>query len=125
MIAPVSSRALMVAPVTLLSRRAPQNQVQGVVVNPPRDSRVAVRVEVVTQGEPREQPRAADRDPDPEPYSYESWLFASNLEASKPASNTASPNPRRVAAAYSAQADRQQYGSERTEEAPRYLDVRA
>jgi hypothetical protein len=126
MIASIGSHALTVPPVTALRRRQPSpDEVQGVVVNPPRNSRVAVRVEVVTRGEPQEQPRTAEREPDPKPYSYEGWLFAANLEASKPAQELGAPSPRRAAAAYSAQADWQQQASQSAPEAPQYLDVRA
>jgi hypothetical protein len=129
MIVPISSQALTVPPVTALHARRQaraQEDLQGVVVNPPRDSRVAVRVEVVTHDErPEWQPRAAEREPEPQPYGYEAALFAANVEASRTAAKLGTPDPRRAAAAYTAHAEWQQYGAQNQREAPQLLDVRA
>lgn len=131
MIAPIGSHALFVPPVTAITARRPQPQpeeVQGVVVNPPRDSRVAVRVEVVTQGEGREweQPKAAERDSDPKPYTWEAALMAANVEASRTAQRLGSADARKAVAAYTAAAEWQGYGaSAQQAPAPQLLDVRA
>lgn len=128
MIAPIGSHALIVPAVTSLGPRRPQpEEVQGVVVNPPRDTRVAVRVEVVSHGDEREweQPQAAERDSDPRPYAWESALMAANVEASRTAQKLGAADPRKAVAAYAAQADWQGYAAEAQRPAPQLLDVRA
>jgi hypothetical protein len=131
MIVPIGSSALAVPPVTAITTRRPaRDQVQAVVVSPPRESRVAVRVEVVSQDERGDwqQPaaaRASERDSEPQPYAYEAALFAANLEASRTAQKLGSADSRRAAAAYSAQSEWRQYGAMNQSEAPQLLDVRA
>jgi hypothetical protein len=126
MIVSVGSHALTVPPHTSFgTRRLPPDEVQGVIVNPPRDSRVAVRVEVVTEDEPRQQPRAAEREPLPQAYAFEAALLAANLEASQAASKLGTSDARRATAAYSAHADWRRYDVPGQRDAPKFLDVRA
>lgn len=98
---------------------------QGVVVNPPRDSRVAVRVEIVT--EPRDAlPPTASEDAisAPPPPAYEPWrdlswfttAYASAAADVQPlaaaAARFGAPDGQYAASAYRAQADwRQSSGS--------------
>lgn len=131
MIGPVGSHALAIPGITAITPRRPQpEEVQGVVVNPPRDSRVAVRVEVVSsgsEGRAWQQPSAAERDSDPQPYAWEAALMAANVEASRTAQKLGSADPRKAVAAYAAHADWQGYASTSTSPrpAPQLLDVRA
>jgi hypothetical protein len=125
MIVPFGSQT---SPITAIAavgtRRPPPDEVQGVIVAPPRDSRVEVRVEVVTQEEPRQQPRAAEQ---LVPASYEAALYVANLEASKAATQMGAPDLKRAAAAYNAHSEFRGYGGAGAEsrEPPRFLDVRA
>jgi hypothetical protein len=126
MIVPVSAQALAVAPVTALRTRRPApSEVQGVVVNPPRDSRVAVRVEVVTEGESQLRAAARDRDAPVYAYAQEAALLASNLEASGTTAKLGSPDSRRAAAAYTAHAAFRQYDVPGQRDEPQFIDVRA
>jgi hypothetical protein len=126
---PISSLALAVPPVSVLNARRPsRDQVQGVVVNPPRESRVAVRVEVVSRDERADWPQpqaAAEREAEPQAYAFEAALFAANVEASGTAATFGSPDARRAAAAYNAHAEWRQYGAPSQSAAPQLLDVRA
>lgn len=129
MLVPIGLQTSPTTAIAAVGTRRPQpDEVQGVIVAPPRDSRVEVRVEVVTDGEPRSQPSAADA---LAPASYEAALYAANLEASKVATELGTPDLRRAAAAYSAHSDFRGYGSGASgagveaRERPRYLDVRA
>lgn len=127
MIVPFGSQT---SPITALAavgaRRSPPDAVQGVIVAPPRNSSVEVRVEVVTQEEPRPQPSAAEQ---LAPASYEAALYVANLEmeASKAATQMGAPDLKRAAAAYNAHSEFRGYGSAggETREPPRFLDVRA
>lgn len=128
MIAPIGSHALIVPAVTALGPRRPQpEEVQGVVVHPPRDTRVAVRVEVVSHSDDREwqQPAAAEREADPQPYAWEAALIASNVEASRTAQRLGGADPRKAVAAYAAQADWRGYAAEAQRPVPQLLNVRA
>jgi hypothetical protein len=125
MIVSVGSLALTVPPLTALgARRPPPNEVQGVVVHPPRDSRVAVRVEVITEADPR-QPRAEEPRPTPQAYGHPAQLLAVDLEAPRRAGKLGTPDARRATAAYSAHADWQRYDVPGERDAPQLLDVRA
>jgi hypothetical protein len=126
MLVPIS---LAVPSIAAVGTRRPQpEEVRGIIVTPPREARVAVRVEVVTEDEQRPQPPAANEVPPP---SYEAALYAANLEASMEAAQLGATDLRRAAAAYSASSDwrggsASGYGGAREgREPPRYLDVRA
>lgn len=128
----IGSQALAVAPITALATRRPaRDEVRAVVVHPPRESRVAVRLEVVSQDERGdwEQPAAArtsERHAEPQAaYGYEAALFAANVEASRTAHKLGSADSRRAAAAYGAQSEWRHYGAANQREAPQLLDVRA
>jgi hypothetical protein len=126
MIVPVSAHALSVAPVTALRTRRPSpNEVQGVVVNPRRDSRVAVHVEVVSQAEPQLKAAEWERDAPAYAYAQEAALLASNVEASHSTAKLGAPDARRAAAAYTAHAAFRQADVPSQREAPQFLDVRA
>jgi hypothetical protein len=125
---------LQTSPVTAIAgvgtRRPQPDEVQGVIVAPPRDSRVEVRVEVVTDADRRPPPLAAETAEPAEalaPASHEAALYAANLEASQAATQLGAPDLRRAAAAYSAHSEYRGYGRAGGEarEPPRYLDVRA
>ncbi len=126
MIVPIGSQTSPITALAAVGTRRPQpDEVQGVIVAPPRDSRVEVRVEVVTDGEPRPQPSAAEQWT---AGSYEAALYAANLEASEVATQMGAPDLKRAAAAYSAHSEFQGYGGAgggEQRERPRYLDVRA
>ena len=114
----------------------PSQAVQGVVVHPPRDSRVAVRVEIVTEPE-----RPADREHDatmssgtssaPSPYEAyndRSWFTvgAAELQPAAASVRFGAADARTAAAAYRAQADFQSATqAEPAREPPRHLSVRA
>jgi hypothetical protein len=124
MIVPIGSHSLAIPSIAAVEARRPQpEEVQGVVVTPPREGRVAVRVEVVTDGE-HPQPSASNELP---PASYEAALYAANLEASMEATQLGATDLRRAAAAYSANSDWRggSGGAREPREPPRYLDVRA
>jgi hypothetical protein len=125
MIVSVGSHALTALPLKAFGTRRPPEDVQAVIVNPPRESRVAVHVQVVTEGDPYPQPPAAEREPPSQAYAYEAALLAANLEASRAAGELGTPDPRRAAAAYSAHADWRRDEVPGQRDAPQLLDVRA
>jgi hypothetical protein len=130
MIVPIGSHTLAVPAIAAVgTRRPPPEEVQGVVIMPPRDGRVAVRVEIVTDhaSQALPQPSAAEL----APASYEAALYAANLETTAEATQLGATDLRRAAAAYSAHSEwRSGYGAgsggaRDAREPPRYLDVRA
>jgi hypothetical protein len=128
MIVPIGSHALALPAIAAVGTRRPQpEEVQGVIVTPPREGRVAVRVEVVTDDQPQPQPLAAELPA----ASFEAALYAANLETTAEAAQLGAADPRRAAAAYSASSEwRSGYGAgyggaREGREPPRYLDVRA
>lgn len=91
----------------------PEQVVQGVVVNPPRESRVSVRVEIVSDGPDAQQGEAAaaatwaDQEYEPPAATANEALLAS-LTADLPpptAARLGAPDARRAAEAYSAHAE--------------------
>jgi hypothetical protein len=112
--------------------RPKPDEVRGVVVEPPRDMNVVVRVEIVTDGNAQPawvpQPAAAERDAEPQEYSREAVLLSSHLEATRAASRLGAADARRAAAAYGEHANWQQYHEARRkpgEPAPQHISLRA
>ncbi|HKU36511.1 MAG TPA: hypothetical protein VJR89_00150 [Polyangiales bacterium] len=87
--------------------------VQGVIVNPPRETKVSVRVEIVSEADPQASANAAatpvwpDRPSEPPAAAAsEAMLAAVAVEVPQPsAARLGSVDPRRAAAAYFANSD--------------------
>src|SRR5262245_43375479 len=91
------------------TRRSQEPQpelVQGVIVTPPREARVSVRVEIVSEGDPHTGGHAAQAWPDRQPVppaalASEAMLAAVAAELPPPsAAGLGGVDPRRAAAAY-------------------------